>query len=117
MSMLHRSWRCALVTAFVLYGAHILADAKFTSTWGAPEARGTSFKGRKVAALVVSEGYHLLRASWIFSAEGIDASFSPATEPTPFFNQIYSIAREIVALHWQALKTVLGLPVRFVPWL
>jgi uncharacterized SAM-binding protein YcdF (DUF218 family) len=67
-------------------------------------------------ALVVSEGYHLLRASWIFSAEGINASFSPATEPTPFFNQIYSIAREIVALHWQVFKTVLGLPVRFVPW-
>lgn len=68
------------------------------------------------SALVVSEGYHLLRASWIFSVEGIDATFSPASEPTPFFNQLYSIAREIVALHWQVFKTVLGLPVRFVPW-
>jgi uncharacterized SAM-binding protein YcdF (DUF218 family) len=67
-------------------------------------------------ALVVSEGYHLLRAGWIFSAEGINAVFSPTNEPTPFLNQLYSVGREVVALHWQAFKTLLGLPVTFVPW-
>ena len=66
-------------------------------------------------ALVVSDGYHLLRATWIFSAEGIDVSTSPAVQP-PFFNEVFSLAREVVALHWQVLKSILGLPVTFVPW-
>jgi uncharacterized SAM-binding protein YcdF (DUF218 family) len=66
-------------------------------------------------ALVVSDGYHLLRATWIFSAEGIEFSTTPASQP-PFFNLVTSLAREVVALHWQVLKTVLGLPVTFVPW-
>ena len=68
------------------------------------------------SALVVSDGYHLLRATWIFSAEGIAASYSPAAQP-PFFDLLYSITREVVALHWQVLKTVLHLPVTYVPWL
>ena len=45
--------------ALVVSGAVAFADAKFTSTWGAPEARGLSFKGKKVAALVVSEDLSL----------------------------------------------------------
>ena len=32
---------------------------KFTSTWGAPDARTTSFKGQKVAALVISDDMSL----------------------------------------------------------
>ena len=88
MSMLHRSWRCALVTAFVLYGAHILADAKFTSTWGAPEARGTSFKGRKVAALVVSEDLPLRMSgeealARELSARGIEGAAAYRQIPSP----------------------------------
>ena len=42
-----------------LGGGTALADAKFTSTWGSPEARTTSFKGKKVAALVISEDLSL----------------------------------------------------------
>jgi hypothetical protein len=38
------------------------ADTKFTSTWKSPEAAGTSFAGRKVAALVIS-GDENLRVS------------------------------------------------------
>lgn len=67
-------------------------------------------------ALVVSDGYHLLRATWIFSAEGVIFSTSPAAPP-PFFDGFGATAREVVALHWQVFKTALGLPYTFVPWI
>ena len=69
------------------------------------------------SALIVSDGYHLLRATWIFSQQGYaELSSSPATDTPLFFNLILGIAREVVALHWQVVKTVLGLPFTFVPW-
>jgi hypothetical protein len=46
-----------IVLAFA--GATAMADAKFTSVWGAPEARTANFKGKKVAALVISEDLSL----------------------------------------------------------
>lgn len=67
-------------------------------------------------ALVVSDGYHLLRAQWIFAQQGLDVTTSPARDPS-FINHVTSIGREVVALHWQVLKTVLNLPVTYVPWL
>ncbi len=66
-------------------------------------------------ALVVSDGYHLLRATWIFSAEGISFSTAPAALP-PLIDLVVSVLREVVALHWQVFKTLLGLPVTYVPW-
>ena len=68
-------------------------------------------------ALVVSDGYHLLRATWILSQEDMTFTTSPASTPPRLFNHLTAIAREVVALHWQLLKTVLGLPYTFVPWL
>ena len=35
------------------------ADVKFTSTWAAPDAASISFKGQRVAALVISDGQSL----------------------------------------------------------
>ena len=67
------------------------------------------------SALVVSDGYHLLRATWIFSAEGISGSTSPAALP-PLFDLLVAVVREVVALHWQVFKTLLNLPVTYVPW-
>ncbi len=65
-------------------------------------------------ALLVSDGYHLLRATWLFSNEGISGSTSPAAQP-PLFDLIFALIREVVAFHWQVFKTVLGLPVTYVP--
>ena len=48
-----------VLLALALAGATALADVKFTSTFAAPEARGVSFKGRKVAALVISDDMSL----------------------------------------------------------
>ncbi len=52
-------FRSLILFACLCAGTTILADAKFTSTWGAPEARTMTFKGKKVAALVVSEDLSL----------------------------------------------------------
>jgi uncharacterized SAM-binding protein YcdF (DUF218 family) len=67
-------------------------------------------------ALVVSDGYHLLRATWIFSQEGMTFTTSPSTTPPRFFNYLIALAREVVALHWQVFKTIFNLPYTFVPW-
>jgi uncharacterized SAM-binding protein YcdF (DUF218 family) len=66
------------------------------------------------SAVVVSDGYHLLRATWIFSAEGVTFTTSPAAPP-PFFEALKATAREVLALHWEVFKTVFGLPYTYVP--
>jgi hypothetical protein len=52
---------CVLI-ALTIASLTVAANAKFTHTWGAPEARTMSFKGKKVAALVVSEDLSLRMA-------------------------------------------------------
>ncbi|MBZ0298007.1 MAG: YdcF family protein [Anaerolineae bacterium] len=66
------------------------------------------------SAIVVSDGYHLLRATWLFQLEGIPNVTSPAVDPPPG-NHLFSMGREVVALHWQVVKDLLGLPVTYVP--
>ncbi len=68
------------------------------------------------AALIVSDGYHLLRATWIFSLQDIQFSTSPAALPPPF-DLVKAVAREVVALHWQAFKAIFHLPYTYVPYL
>ncbi len=67
-------------------------------------------------ALVVSDGYHLLRATWIFSLQDFQFSTSPAATPPPI-DLLNAVAREVVALHWQAFKTIFHLPFTYVPYL
>ncbi len=52
----------ALVVVLSLSVA-LIAAPRFTSTWMAPEAKGTSFAGRKVAALVISQDENLRMSS------------------------------------------------------
>jgi hypothetical protein len=53
--------RKALVSTLALFLAAgtAVSAVKFTSTWGAPDARSISFKGQKVAALVISDDMSL----------------------------------------------------------
>ncbi|MDZ4771199.1 MAG: YdcF family protein [Chloroflexota bacterium] len=67
-------------------------------------------------ALVVSDGYHLLRAGWIFQQQGIDAQTAPTSVPALRRDIAVNLGRELVALHWQVFKTALNLPYTFVPW-
>ena len=66
-------------------------------------------------ALVVSDGFHLLRATWIFSQHGIPITTSPCAPPQIHL-LLLSLVREVVALHWQVFKTVFNLPITYVPW-
>ncbi len=65
-------------------------------------------------AVLVSDGYHLLRATLLFANQGIPNTTSPAADP-PLRDHLVFTAREIAALHWQVLKGVLGLPFTYVP--
>lgn len=67
-------------------------------------------------ALVVSDGYHLLRTQWIFGEQGIAIYTSPAADPS-LINHLFSIGREVIALHWQVFKTIFNLPETYVPYL
>lgn len=67
-------------------------------------------------ALVVSDPFHMFRAGIIFSQVGIDHALSPGVSP-PLSAYAPAVMREVVALHWQAIKTILNLPYSYVPWL
>jgi len=47
------------LAASAVLSATVLAGPKFTSTWKAPDAAGTSFAGKKVAALIISQNQNL----------------------------------------------------------
>jgi uncharacterized SAM-binding protein YcdF (DUF218 family) len=66
-------------------------------------------------ALVVSDGYHLMRASWIFASAGFDFTTSRPPDDPPPFDHIRAVAREVVAIHWYMVKTALNLPFTYVP--
>ena len=48
-----------IAVATLSFSAVVLAGPKFVSTWKAPEAAGTNFAGRKVAALIISDDQNL----------------------------------------------------------
>lgn len=62
-------------------------------------------------AVVVTDGFHTLRANWIFANRGVDARFSPVpADRMQGMVYFYSLLRETLALHWQAVKEALNLP-------
>lgn len=68
------------------------------------------------AAVLISDGYHLLRARWIFQNLGIDVTTTPVTPLylTPF-EYGGRVIREVMALHWQAVIDLFNLPYTAVP--
>lgn len=68
-------------------------------------------------AVIVSDGYHMLRAQWIFTIEGIDIVTSPAPTRPRLSTYFTAVVREVVALHWQVVKEVFHLPYTYVPLL
>lgn len=66
-------------------------------------------------AVLVTDSFHMLRADWIFDSYGIDHTNSPV--PRDWVRDYFytrHFTREIVALHWQAFKTVFNLPITSV---
>ena len=67
------------------------------------EARGWQ------SAVVVSDGYHLLRARWLYSRIGQPVSTSPAADP-PLAWHVPYVLREVGAFYWLGLRYLLNLP-------
>lgn len=69
------------------------------------------------SALVVSDGYHVLRASYLFERYGVQTITSPVAHSQVRMTHllISSVLRELVAFHWQLFKDVLRLPMTHVP--
>ena len=67
--------------------------------------------------LLVSDSYHMFRASVLFQVQGFEVSRSPVSPERINYQSFYyySIAREIAALHFYAIKEILRLPVTYLP--
>ena len=74
--------------------------------------------GRGLSRVVlVSDSYHMLRASWIYGRRELRVSSSPVPASQiqqPLFYE-YSLLREFAAFHWHLLKEAINLPVTHVP--
>ncbi len=69
--------------------------------------------------VLVSDSYHMLRATWLFEKEGLTVSASPVPANRihyPLFYP-YSLLREFVAFHWYLLKETFNLPITHLPGL
>lgn len=68
------------------------------------------------SAVLISDSYHMLRASWLFRLQGIQISRSSVPASRVNFLLLYPYAlREFGAIHWQVLKDALGLPLTHLP--
>lgn len=95
--------------------AVILEDQSRSTEENAIESKQIMNANGWRTALLVSDGFHMLRAQWIFRYYGLDVSLAPVTESRPpLFEYLLALLREIVALHWLALKVVFNLPVTYV---
>ncbi|MGJ3237619.1 MAG: YdcF family protein [Anaerolineae bacterium] len=93
----------------------ILLEERSTSTEeNALYARDILQLNALQSVIVVSDSYHVFRASYIFETVGYpDVSLSPVPAERirgyPTYNA--SVVREVLALHWQVFKTALNLPI------
>lgn len=62
------------------------------------------------SAVIISDGYHLLRAQWIFADAGLTVYTSPTATRPRMSGYLVALARELAAMHWQLLVTTLNLP-------
>ena len=66
--------------------------------------------------VLVSDGYHMLRAGWLFRQRGFDPFISPVPASRMRRPLAYpqALAREFLAFHWQFLKEVFQIPLTHV---
>jgi uncharacterized SAM-binding protein YcdF (DUF218 family) len=66
--------------------------------------------------VLVSDSYHMLRAGWLFSVQGIDAFASPVSVERIRDRLVYpySLVREFIAFNWQLFKEAFGIPLTHV---
>lgn len=67
-------------------------------------------------AVLVTDSFHMLRAGWIFSGEGIEHTRYPVPRNRVRLQwTAISLVHELAAIHWHAIKGMLGLQVTDFP--
>lgn len=83
-------------------------------------ARALMLDNDWASAVLVTDGFHMLRANWIFNSQFDDERLHHTRSPVPrdwirdFYYSRHS-KREVIALQWQAFKELFNLPVTSVP--
>jgi uncharacterized SAM-binding protein YcdF (DUF218 family) len=105
-----------LTQAGVPRDAIILEEASRSTEENAMHTREVMQENGWQTAVIVTDSYHILRAEWIFSQEGVTVYSSPVNWREVRLSAYgFSLAREVAALHWQFIKTVLGLHITYIP--
>ena len=94
--------------------AVILEENSYSTEENAIRTRDLMQANGWQTALVVTQGYHILRSTHLFEKYGIDAAFSPVP-PEQDRPRHFSLIREVAALQWQLFKDTLNLPFTSVP--
>ncbi len=84
------------------------ASTEENAAFGAAIMRSRGWR----SAIIVSDGFHLLRATWMFQRAGVEAYPSPAqvtAGPMHPVERIVREAREVLGLIWFGLKVLLGI--------
>lgn len=67
-------------------------------------------------AVIVTDSFHMLRAGWIFSGEGVEHTRYPVPRNRVRLQwTAISLFHELAAIHWHAAKGLLGLQVTNFP--
>ena len=105
----------ALLVAGVPANVIILEEASRSTEENALKTQAIMQANGWQTAVIVSDGYHLLRANWLFQMSGITGYSSPATESYPTLTEyVISVLREMAALHWQVIKEIFGFQITYI---
>ncbi|NWG16871.1 MAG: YdcF family protein [Chloroflexi bacterium] len=95
--------------------AILLEDASRSTEENAIQSHKIMAANGWQTAILVSDGFHILRAEWIFRLRGVNISLSPVIDSRPgALEYALQIGREIVALHWQVFKEIFNVPITYV---
>ncbi len=104
-----------LLAAGVPASAIILEETSRSTEENALETQAIMQANGWQTAVIVSDGYHLLRANWLFQMSGITGYSSPVTESYPTLTEyVISVLREMAALHWQVIKEIFDFQITYI---
>jgi uncharacterized SAM-binding protein YcdF (DUF218 family) len=90
----------------------ILEEGRSTSTeenarFAADVLASNGLNGRPV--LLVSDGYHMLRAEMLFAQAGLDTVISPVPNTRiTRRDYLWALGREVLAFHWHLAESLIG---------
>lgn len=94
--------------------AILLEETSRSTEENALETRAIMQTNGWTSAVIVTDGFHLLRATRLFEQAGIRAFPSPAGVEPPPSEYLTYLFREVAAFHWLAFKDLFNLPITYV---